>query len=235
MPDLPAEVQRTVASYSWEGSRPVRKGSKLFGSDRRIAENCICGLCVSSSEAPSKTCTLFDDGGARVVQRTTSETCLPVCLSRSPIRMVLKLIARLLPVFLDRVPTQQRTFVRVALQRGSRPDWTRPYLFDALYDVFTGELHVDLLTPLGGRAHPDLVVADYQVGSAIAEASFPADLRRRMERELMSGDGKAYNLVVVAPGSQAGDVTVGSLTFERTSSFAYRARVYMFAQAQAGE
>ena len=232
--DLPEEVQRSVASYTVEGSRPVRKGDKLFGRDRRIAENCLCGLCVAS-EAQASTCTLFGDGGARVVQRTKSEVCVPVCLSRSPIRMILKLIARLIPVFLDRVPPQKRAFVRVTLQRGSRPDWTRPYVFDALYDCGEGELQVSLLTPLAGKPQPDLILPGYQAGSAIPSTSFRADLQRRLERLLLEGDGGACSLVVVAPGSEAGNVTVGSLFFERTAAFAHRARVYIFAHAQAGE
>ena len=201
--DFPVEVQRSVASFTSEGSRPVRRGSNLFGSARRIAENCVCGLCVSA-EARASHCTLFGPGGARVVQRTTSEVCLPVCLSRRPISMLLRLAAQLLPVFLELVPAQKRIFVRVALQTGSRPDWTRPYILDVFYDAFDGELHVSLLTPLAGRDVPDILVPGYRVGSRIPETAFRPGMREELERELLSGDGKACSLVVVAPEAEAG-------------------------------
>ena len=66
MPDLPEEVQRSVATYAWEGSRPVRKGGKLFGSERRIAEDCVCGLCVAA-EGRASSCTLINAAGARML------------------------------------------------------------------------------------------------------------------------------------------------------------------------
>ena len=92
-----------------------------------------------------------------------------------------------------------------------------------------------ILTPLSGRDDPDLLVPGYSVGSPIPETAFRPGIRQDLERELLAGDGKAFSLVVVAPEAEGQDVTVGQLTFKRTSSMSsFRARVYMFAQGQEG-
>ena len=92
---------------------------------------------------------------------------------------------------------------------------------------------MSLLTVLAGRDDPDLLVPNYRVGSRIPETAFRPGMREELERELLAGDGKPCSLVVVAPEAEGGNVTLGSLTFQRTSAISsLRARVYMFAQAQ---
>ena len=96
---LPRSAQINIASFAHEGGERLRRGDGLFGSARGdiAAEQrrCVCGICLGSGSPATASCTLLSDGDVRVVRRESTELCLPVCLARDPLRMLLKLIRNL--------------------------------------------------------------------------------------------------------------------------------------------
>ena len=136
---VPASVQRHIASFGLEGAARVRRGDVLFGSARGdiAAEQrrCVCGICLGSGSPATASCTLLSDGRPRVVRRKTTELCLPICISRYPLRMILKLVRSILRDVATRIPAEDRVLVRVTLQmkdrNDSRPLFQIPYLVNA--------------------------------------------------------------------------------------------------------
>ena len=145
--ELPPEVQRHLAAYTSNAGIKARRGDRFLGRERTVGDEmrrCVCGLCVQTRGAPQTSCTLFAEGGARVVERQQTELCKPVCISRNSISMMQRVIRSLLRG-VAALRENPDGFIRVSLQREEAVDVTpetppssEPYLFDA--DFFDGEL-----------------------------------------------------------------------------------------------
>ena len=146
---LPFGVQRNVATFSTAGAIKARTGDKLFGNRRGITDEmqqCVCGVCVRTQTTPRTTCTLQADEGMRVVERTQTELCKTVCVSKSPLGMLMKLLRNVLRSVASMLPANVRPddeYFRVSLQRddanyqiddpeSTRPQPTTPYILDVV-------------------------------------------------------------------------------------------------------
>ena len=236
--DLPDAVQRHVASFAGEASKRVRRGSAFLGRESSVAADageCVCGICATSESPASKSCTIFADVGARLVARETTELCRAVCLSRSPVRLLLKLIRGLLRHIVGLVPEGHRSFVRATLRRDGkeRPSGEHPYLIDAYLDLIGNDLEVDLLRDLDDDDDHDLSIPSYTPGDEIPAEQIAPSTRNAVEVALISdGDGRAFTLVVVAPGLPPRDFAIDSIRFRHERDFYFVARpLYLFIQA----
>ena len=237
MDRLSAELQRHLSSFAWEGSSQTRKGDVLFGGGRRdIVEDqseCRCGICVSTEAPTTAACTLLSDGHAHVVRRESTEICLPVCISRYPLRMCLKFIRSIIIEVALRIPVPERLFVRVTLQvddlHDRRPRSLRPYLLNADLSLDDDVLEIDFLRNLDQDAH-DVSMA-YTLGDRIPEDAVPPAVPAQLERAIIEGNGRAFSLVLVAPGLPEVDFNIGSIRF-RFEAVGFRAHpLYLFVQA----
>ena len=234
MPQLPDEIQRRIARFTPEGGTQATTGDKLFGRRGGIArdQKCTCGICLAPDRSATQ-CTLLRGSSARVLQRDTSELCKAVCVSRSPLRMLLKFVRYILQYSQQRHTSQHRSIVRVTLQvdgdpRDRRRRVDRPYLLNAYYDQLHGELEVDFQRRLILDEHDsDMRITGYHPGDEIPENGVPARARNRVERALLDANGKSASLVIVAPDMDHGDFTIGSIRF-RDESQAYRAEPIFF-------
>ena len=230
-PDLPVDVQRRVASFTTEGGKEVRRGDAMFGRGRGLRKEqrkCVCALCVSMDAGDR--CSLFeDDGGVRLVKRTSAaELCLPVCMSRDPLRMLLRFIRVVLREVVARIPEDLLQFVHITLQRVDSTH-TRPYVVDALFDG--DELELDFLRE-HQRGQEAQFTLTYAVGDRIPAGSFPPSLSKELERVLIESNGKAHSLVVVAPSLDARPFSIGDISFNYQYGFGFRASpLYVFTQA----
>ena len=135
MNSLTSVLQRQIATYTPEAGLQVRRGDRFLGKQRGITDemrNCICGLCVSTNAQPHTSCTLFDSDGATVVQRHQTELCKSVCLSRSCVSMLQRLIRGLLKKIAIRC-TSTEGQIRLSLQRDVP---SQPYVFELLGSFF---------------------------------------------------------------------------------------------------
>jgi len=240
---VPESVQRHIASFGLEGAARVRRGDVLFGSARGdiAAEQrrCVCGICLGSGSPATASCTLLSDGRPRVVRRKTTELCLPICISRYPLRMILKLVRSILRDVATRIPAEDRVLVRVTLQvedrSDSRPRNQRPYLVNACLSFTDGAgaleaLEVDFFKHLDPERHD--ISVEYAVGDRIPDGAVPAAVPARLERALIEGSGRTFSLVVVAPGLPEEDFRIGSVRF-RFEAVGFRASpLYLFVQAR---
>ena len=230
---LPEEVQRRVAKFTPEGGTQATSGDKLFGRRHGIArdQNCTCGICLAPNRSATQ-CTLLR-GPSKVLRRETSELCKAVCVSRSPLRMLLKFVRYILQYCQQRHTGQHRSIVRVTLQvdgdpldRRRRAD--RSYLLNAYYDQLHHELEIDFQRRLILDDHDtDISIIGYQPGDEISENGVPARVRERVERALLDANGKSASLVIVAPDMDHGEFTIGSIRF-RDEGQAYRAEPIFF-------
>ena len=116
--DIPSSVQRHIGSYTPGAGVKTRKGDRFLGSGRTISDDmrrCVCGLCVSTEGASQSRCTMFMEGGMKLVERRQTELCKPVCISKSSVRMLQRLIRSLLQAFSAR-RTDHEGFMRISLQ-----------------------------------------------------------------------------------------------------------------------
>ena len=231
--DLPDAVQRHVASFSADAGRRVRRGDAFLGRDSLVSgevRDCVCGICATSESPVSRSCTLFD-ADARLVTRETTELCRAVCLSRSPVRMLLKFIRGLMRHVVASIPEDLRTFVRVTLRDVEHRSESQPYLIDAYLDLIGNDLEIDLLRDLDHGDEHDLSMP-YTGQEIPADAIAPAT-RKAVETALIAaGDGRAFSLVVVAPGLPPRDVAVESIRLRHERDFYFVARpLYLFIQA----
>ena len=228
-PDLPVDVQRRVASFTSEGGHEVRRGDALFGRGRGLRKEqkkCLCALCVSMDAGDR--CSLFEDGGVRLVKHSrAADLCLPVCMSRDPLRMLLRFIRVVLREVVARIPEDLLIFVHITLQRVDSTH-THPYVVDAFFDG--DELQLDFLRdPHAG--HPEFTLS-YAVGDRIPDDIFPASLSYALQWELIEANGKAHSLVVVAPSLDATSLRIGGISFNHRSGFGFKASpLYIFTQA----
>ena len=141
MDKVPYNVQRHMATYTAEASEKARSGQRFLGKQRDISEQqnrCLCGICARTRNTPREQCTLFRDGDVALVQRQQTELCKPVCISRSPTRMLGRFIKHLL-LRVSKHATTPVSRIFLTLQRddsvevGVRPMSTQPYLFKATY------------------------------------------------------------------------------------------------------
>ena len=99
MDKLSRNVQHHIATFAPEVGERVRRGNRFLGRERDIRDEqnkCVCGICVRTRNIPREKCTLFRDGDVTLVQRQQTELCRPVCMSRSPLRMLGRFIGHLL-------------------------------------------------------------------------------------------------------------------------------------------
>ena len=216
---IPEAVQRRIALFTPEGGTRATTGDTLFGQRDAIArdQQCTCGICLAPDPASTQ-CTLLR-GGARVLQRRTTELCKAVCVSRSPLRMLLKFLKTILEVCHQRHTGQFRSVVRITLQVDREPgDMNprdqRPYLLNAVFDQHTYSLDVDFeqYLMLDDHTH-DLGLNVYLPGDDIHENSVSLPVRDRVEQALLDANAKPSSLVIIAPDMDEGDFNIGSIRF----------------------
>ena len=234
MNSLTSVLQRQIATYTPEAGLQVRRGDRFLGKQRGITDemrNCICGLCVSTNAQPHATCTLFDSDGARVVQRQQTELCRSVCLSRSCVSMLQRLIRGLLKR-VGRSCTSGEGQIRLSLQRDVP---NAKYIFEVEYfdEELLGSFFLDL-DRLGEDEHFRI---PYSLGQPI---EFAKVLKRNefkqmqdaLERTLINEDGQAFSLVVITPELPNQDIELGGIHFRNEGFGTFRARpIYIFVQA----
>ena len=155
---IPEAIQRRIARFTPEAGTIATTGDTLFGQRDAIArdQQCTCGICLAPDPASTQ-CTLLS-GPARVLQRQTTELCKAVCVSRSPVRMLLKFLKSVLQVCHQRHAGQHHSVIRITLQvervRGDKtPRDQRPYLLNAIFDQHDRTLDVDF--------QRDLILGDH--------------------------------------------------------------------------
>ena len=210
--DIPDDVQRRIAKFTPEALTAAARKHRLFRrTDMARKQTCTC-LCLAP-DARSTQCTIID-GAERVVQRETSELCKAVCFSRSPVRMLLRLVRRIVQ-FCDARHAGERSLIRVTLQvdphgeRRRRAD--RPYLLNACLDQLHHTLEIDFDKDLDQDTH-DLSI-EYEAGDAISEDQIPADVRANANESILEANEKPASLVIVAPDMSPGDFTLGQIRF----------------------
>ena len=174
-----------------------------------------------------------------MVERQQTELCKPVCISKSSVRMIQRLIRSVIEAL-----SFPGGFLRISLQqedsstvRSGAPPSRQPYLLDI--DFFDGNLEGTFfgsLDQIGHDEHDHFHFA-YNVGDEIhfdrvmSSAKF-AWFKRRLDRALIDGDGKPYSLVVVCDGLPQRDLNIFGISFRAESHAVFRARpVYLFLQA----
>ena len=158
--DLPSGVQRHVGSYTPAAGLKLRRGDWFLGNGRDIGDDmrrCVCGLCVSNDGTSQSRCAMFNDGETRIVERRQTELCKPVCISRSSVRMLQRLIRGLLQTVAAH-RTSDEGFIRISLQREDSSKIhgapsQQPYLFDV--DFFDGRLQGSFFASLDEIGHED--------------------------------------------------------------------------------
>ena len=197
----------------------------------------VCGLCVSTGSQPQTTCTLFEDdvNGARVVQRRQTELCKPVCISKSSVSMIQRMIRSLL-MGASAKRTSHEGFLRISLQRPyTRERGEQRYLFDI--DFFDETLQGACFVSLqASEANPQFQI-QYRIGEPIDFATLlPLPtfqrLKAMLDRALIEGDGAAYSLVVVCDELPQRDFELFGIRFRFENYGTFRARpLYLFLQA----
>ena len=244
---VPTGVQRNIATFSTAGGVKARTGDKLFGDRRGISDEmqqCVCGLCVRTQNTPRTPCTLQADGGMRVVERTQTELCKTVGVSKSPLGMLMKLLRNLLRSVARMIPTQVRRLIRVSLQRDDasyqlddpetkRPRPTTPYIFDAM--LSDGELDLAFFTTLDELNNRRLSVP-YRIGDPIdiagADARDVDRLNQHTKKALIEGDGKKYALVMQCTELPSQDFDIHGISFRNIDFGVFKARpLFLFIQA----
>ena len=219
----------------------ARKGDRFLGSGRGSISaemrRCVCGLCVSTGNQPQTTCTLFedDDSGARLVQRSQTELCKPVCVSKSSVSLLQRMIRSLLMGIAAR-RTSDEGFLRISLKRPyTRERGEQRYLFDI--EFFDGTLQGACFVSLqASEANPQFQI-QYRIGEPIDFATLlPLPtfqrLKAMLDRELIQGDGRPYSLVLVCDELPQRDFELFGIRFRFESYGTFRARpLYLFLQA----
>ena len=241
MNDLPKRIQKDIASYTMGAGIRAHKGDRFLGSGRGgigdEMRRCVCGLCVSTGSQPQTTCTLFEDdvNGARVVQRRQTELCKPVCISKSSVSMIQRMIRSLLMGIAAR-RTSDEGFLRISLKRPyTRERGEQRYLFDI--DFFDETLQGACFVSLqASEANPQFQI-QYRIGEPIGFATLlPLPtfqrLKAMLDRALIEGDGAAYSLVVVSDELPPRDFEWQGIQFRANGFGTFRARpLYLFLQA----
>jgi len=146
--------------------------------------------------------------------------------------MLLKFIRGLMRHVVASIPEDLRTFVRVTLRDVEHRSESQPYLIDAYLDLIGNDLEIDLLRDLDHGDEHDLSIP-YTPGEEIPADMITSATRNAVEAALIAaGDGRAFSLVVVAPGLPPRDVAVESIRLRHERDFYFVARpLYLFVQA----
>ena len=177
------------------------------------------------------------------MERRQTELCKPVCIWKSSVRMLQRLIRALLQAVAAK-RTGDDGFVRISLQqedsstfRSGAPPSRQPYLFDV--DFFDGNLQGSFFASLEeiGHEENDHCDFEYNIGEVIdfEHEMTPVQfgrLKRMLDRALIDGDGKPFSLVIVCDELPPGDFEIFGLRFRAESHGVFRARpVYLCLQA----
>ena len=248
MDKTPRQVQHQIATFVPEGGEKVRRGYQFLGRHRDIREeqnNCLCGICARTRNTPREQCTLFRDGDVALVQRQQTELCKPVCISRSPTRMLGRFIKHLL-LRVSKHATTPVSRIFLTLQRddsvevGVRPMSTQPYLFQATYlGGEEPELELLFFTTLDNdrdNFEPYRLGDRIDVEAYVRNPSARASFRNVLERALIESDGKNYSLALVCPEIPERDFEVSGILFKHVDIYSFRAwPLFLFTQAAPGE
>ena len=244
MDKLSRNVQHHIATFAPEVGEKVRRGNRFLGRERDIRDEqnkCVCGICVRTRNQPREKCTLFREDGVALVARQQTELCRPVCMSRSPLRMLGRFIGHLL-TRLSKQATSPIHRLMLTLQRddsvelSDRPVSTFPYLFKATYlGGEDRELELLFFTTLENdrdNFEPynfgDKIDVSRYVRNTAALARFSAML----ERALIEGDGKNYSLVCVCLELPEESFQISGIQFRSVGNSAFRAwPLFLFTQA----
>ena len=245
MDRIPINVQHHIASFAPEGGEKARRGDRFLGRERDIRDEqkkCVCGICVRTRNMPREKCTVFREDGVTLVKRKQTELCKPVCMSRSPLRMLGKFISQLL-ARLSEVATSQIDQMMVTLQRddsvelGDRPMSSRPYLFKASYvGGRFSELELLFFTTLENdrdNFEPYHFGDQIDIRRYVRNDAALARLRALLERVLREDDGKNYSLAVVCLGIEEKDFEISGIQFRYVGNAAFRAwPLFLFTQSE---
>ena len=244
MDRIPVNVQRRIAGFATEAGEQVRSGGRFLGRERDLRDEqnkCVCGICVRTRNIPRETCTLFRDGDVTLVQRQQTELCRPVCMSRSPLRMLGRFIGHLLSR-LSKKATSPITRLMLTLQRddsvelSDRPVSTFPYLFKATYlGGEDRELELLFFTTLENdrdNFEPYNFGDKIDISRYVRNTAALARLSAMLERALIEGDGQTYSLVCVCLEIPEENFQISGIQFRSVGNSAFRAwPLFLFTQA----
>ena len=222
-----------MASFAREaGSAEANKGDVLFGSGRRQIGNeqrrCVCGICLSGSPVGAS-CTLFTDGDARVVRRVSTDICLPVCLSRDPLRMLLKIIRTLL-FTINEMVDDGCSLLRILFQTDDQLMRGSEYVFDARFESEPSRLEIDIMRELRYESSTRDVNISYQPGADINETHVnrSARLKNALERYLIEQNGHECSLIFFCEDLTREGFSVGSIRFVSVGGSCFRSQPPLF-------
>ena len=244
MDRAPFNVQHKIATFAPEGREIVRSGFRFLGRERGVREEqnkCVCGICVRTRNLPRESCTLFRDGDVTLVERQQTELCRPVCMSRSPLRMLGRFIGHLLSR-LSKLATSPIHRLMLTLQRDDsvelrdRPVSTYPYLFKATYLAGAdSELELLFFTTLENdrdNFEPYNFGDKIDVSRYVRNHAALARLSAMLERALIEGDGKNYSLVCVCLEIPEESFQISGIQFRFDGNAAFRAwPLFLFTHA----
>ena len=200
----------------------------------------MCGICVRTRNQPREKCTLFREDGVALVARQQTELCRPVCMSRSPLRMLGRFICHLL-TRLSKHATSPIHRLMLTLQRDdsvelSVPVSTFPYLFKATYlGGEDRELELLFFTTLENdrdNFEPYNFGDKIEISRYVRNTAALARLSAMLERALTEGDGKNYSLVCVCLELPEENFQISGIQFRSVGNSAFRAwPLFLFTQA----
>ena len=244
MDKLSRNVQHHIGTFAPEVGQKVRRGNRFLGRERDIRDDqnkCVCGICVRTRNQPRERCTLFREDGVALVQRQQTELCRPVCMSRSPLRMLGRFIGHLLSR-LSKLATSPTHRLALTLQRDDSvelrepPVSTFPYLFSATYlGGEQSELELLFFTSLENdrdNFEPYNLGDKIDVSRYVRNAAALARLSAMLERALIDGDGKNYSVVCVCLEIPETTFQISGIQFRSVGNGAFRAwPLFLFTQA----
>ena len=244
MDRIPVNVQRHIAGFATEAGEQVRSGGRFLGRERDIRDEqhkCVCGICVRTRNQPREKCTLFREDGVALVQRQQTELCRPVCMSRSPLRMLGRFIGHLLSR-LSKLATSPIHRLMLTLQRDDSvelrdpPVSTYPYFFKATYlGGEDRELELLFFTTLENdrdNFEPYNFGDKIDISRYVRNTAALARLSAMLERALIEGDGKNYSLVCVCLELPEENFQISGIQFRFVGNAAFRAwPLFLFTHA----
>ena len=201
----------------------------------------MCGICVRTRNQPREKCTLFREDGVALVPRQQTELCRPVCMSRSPLRMLGRFIGHLL-TRLSKHATSPIHRLMLTLQRddsvelSDRPVSTFPYLFKATYlGGEDRELELLFFTTLENdrdNFEPYNFGDKIDISRYVRNTAALARLSAMLEQALIEGDGKNYSLVCVCLELPEENFQISGIQFRFVGNAAFRAwPLFLFTHA----
>lgn len=236
--NIPPHIQRHMAQFSSTAGTQVQRGDRFLGAGRgdivTHMKSCVCGICVTTDPV-SGTCQMIiedrdrDRDTMQTVTRRTDELCKPICLSRSPVRMLLKLLRYLLRK-IKALTNNGTTFIRITLRRDDFD--SDVYVFDAFLKLEDDEVDLDFGRELDHSTGPDITLP--YPGGVSPEIVPPDGSRMRLQHALRDCDRHSFTLVVVCPDLPQRDFDIGEIKFKNEPGHIFQAKVYIFIQATRG-